>query len=128
MDLKNQILQIARNAKAACPVLAGLNSKQKNQTLERMAQVLLKQSGIILKENNKDLEQAKKAGHPSAFIDRLLLTAGTLKEMARGLLEVAQLPDPVGEVTGNATPPQRLASRTYAHPLGGDRIHLRIPP
>ncbi len=46
MDLKNQILQIARNAKEACPVLAGLNSEQKNQTLERMAQVLIKQSGI----------------------------------------------------------------------------------
>ncbi len=100
MDLKNQILQIARNAKEACPVLAGLNSKQKNQTLERMAQVLVKQSGIILKENKKDLEQAKKAGHPQAFLDRLLLTGDTLKEMAQGLLEVAQLPDPVGEVTG----------------------------
>ena len=118
MDLKNQILQIARNAKAACPVLAGLNSKQKNQTLERMAQVLLKQSGIILKENKKDLEQAKKAGHPSAFIDRLLLTAGTLKEMAQGLLEVAQLPDPVGEVTGMQLRPNGLQVGRMRIPLG----------
>ncbi|MGC1401430.1 MAG: glutamate-5-semialdehyde dehydrogenase, partial [Thermodesulfobacteriota bacterium] len=118
MDLKNQILQIARNAKAACPVLAGLNSNQKNKTLERMAQVLVKQSGIILKENNKDLEQAKKAGHPSAFIDRLLLTAGTLKEMAQGLLEVAQLPDPVGEVTGMQLRPNGLQVGRMRIPLG----------
>ena len=41
-----------------------------------MARVLLKQSAIILKENKKDLEQAKKAGHPQAFLDRLLLTGG----------------------------------------------------
>ena len=118
MDLKNQILQIARTAKEACPVLAGLNSKQKNQALERMARILLKKSGIILKENKKDVEKAKKAGHPQAFLDRLLLTGGTLKEMAQGLLEVARLPDPVGEVTGMQLRPNGLQVGRMRIPLG----------
>jgi glutamate-5-semialdehyde dehydrogenase len=118
MDIKNQVQQIARSAKEACPVLAGLNSKQKNQALERMARALLKQSETILKGNKKDLDQAKKAGHPQAFLDRLLLTGGTLKEMVRALLEVAQLPDPVGEITGMQIRPNGLQVGRMRIPLG----------
>ncbi|MGA3085018.1 MAG: glutamate-5-semialdehyde dehydrogenase [Thermodesulfobacteriota bacterium] len=118
MDLKKQILQIAKNAKEACPALADLNSKQKNQTLERMAQAVIKQSRAILKENKKDLEEAAKAGHPNAFLDRLKLTGGTLKEMAQGLQEVALLPDPVGEVTGMWLRPNGLQVGRMRIPLG----------
>ena len=118
MDLKKQILQIAKNAKEARPALAGLNSKQKNRTLERMAQALIKQSRTILKENKKDMEEAAKAGHPNAFLDRLQLTEGTLKEMAQGLQEVALLPDPVGEVTGMWLRPNGLQVGRMRIPLG----------
>jgi len=118
MDLKKQIIQIAKNAKEACPALADLNCKQKNRTLERMAQALIKQSRAILKENKKDLEEAAKAGHPNAFLDRLQLTEGTLKEMAQGLQEVALLPDPVGEVTGMWLRPNGLQVGRMRIPLG----------
>jgi glutamate-5-semialdehyde dehydrogenase len=118
MDIKNQILQIAKRAKEACPVLSGLNSKQKNQTLERMAQVLLKRSQLILEENKKDLAQARKDGHPVAFLDRLRLTEKTLKEMAQGLLEVAGLPDPVGEVIRMQLRPNGLQVGRMRIPLG----------
>src|SRR4030042_6295445 len=118
MDLKNQILQIAENAKEDCPVLGGLNSRQKNRVLERMAQTLLKQSRTILKENKKDAEQAEKTGHPNAFLDRLRLTEETLKEMALGLQEVALLPDPVGEVSGLWTRPNGLQVGRMRIPLG----------
>lgn len=118
MELKKQILQIAKNAKEACPALAELNSKQKNQTLERMAQALIKQSRVILKENKKDLEEAAKAGHPNAFLDRLKLTEVILKEIAQGLQEVALLPDPVGEVTGMWLRPNGLQVGRMRIPLG----------
>jgi glutamate-5-semialdehyde dehydrogenase len=118
MDLKNQILQIARRAKEARPALAGLNSVQKNQALEQMARSLLNHSRSILKENAKDLDQAVKAGHPQAFLDRLRLTENTLKEMAQGLREVALLPDPVGEVTGMWTRPNGLKVGRMRIPLG----------
>jgi glutamate-5-semialdehyde dehydrogenase len=79
---------------------------------------LIKQSSIILKENKKDMEEATKAGHPNAFLDRLQLTEGTLKEMAQGLQEVALLPDPVGEVTGMWLRPNGLQVGRMRIPLG----------
>jgi glutamate-5-semialdehyde dehydrogenase len=118
MDLKTQVIQIARQAREACPVLANLDSGQKNQALERMAQALIKRTGNILKENKKDLEQAEKAGHPGAFLDRLSLTEGTLNEMAKGLQEVARLADPVGEVTGMWLRPNGLQVGRMRIPLG----------
>jgi len=118
MDLKKQILQIAKQAREACPTLSGLDSGQKNQALEQMAQALKKQSRNILKENKRDMEQAEKVAHPKAFLDRLRLTEGTLKEMAQGLQEVARLPDPVGEVTGLWTRPNGLQVGRMRIPLG----------
>ena len=118
MDLKTKVIQIARQAREACPVLANLDSGQKNQALERMAQALIKRTGNILKENKKDLEQAEKAGHPVAFLDRLSLTEGTLNEMAKGLQEVARLADPVGEVTGMWLRPNGLQVGRMRIPLG----------
>ncbi len=118
MDLKKQVIQIARQAREACPILAGLNSPQKNQALEKMARALIKRQGSILKENKQDMDQAQKAGHPKAFLDRLRLTAGTLKEMAQGLQEVSRLPDPVGEVTGIWIRPNGLQVGRRRIPLG----------
>jgi glutamate-5-semialdehyde dehydrogenase len=118
MDRKEQVIQIAKQAREACPILANLDSGRKNRTLERMAQALLKRAGSILKENKKDLDQAEKAGHPKAFLDRLRLTKGTLIEMAEGLLEVARLADPVGEVTGMWLRPNGLQVGRMRIPLG----------
>ncbi len=118
MDLKTQIVQIAKRAKEACPVLSGLNSGQKNRALEQMARALIKKTGSILKENKRDMELAEKAGHPRTFLDRLLLTEATLREMAQGLLEVVQLPDPVGEVTGLWLRPNGLQVGRMRIPLG----------
>lgn len=118
MDLKTQVTQIAKLAREACPILSNLNSSQKNQALEGMAQALLKRSGIILKENKRDMEQAEKAGHPKAFLERLCLTKGTLEEMAKGLQEVAGLADPIGEVTGLWLRPNGLQVGRMRIPLG----------
>jgi glutamate-5-semialdehyde dehydrogenase len=118
MDLKNQVIEIAQRAREACPILAGLDSTQKNRTLEGMAQAIIKQARNVLKENRKDVDQAKKAGHPQAFLDRLRLTENTLKEMTQGLQEVARLSDPVGEVTGMWLRPNGLQVGRMRIPLG----------
>lgn len=118
MDLITQVIRIARQAREACPILADLKAQQKNQALEKMARALIKRQGSILKENKQDMDQAQKAGHPKAFLDRLRLTAGTLKEMAQGLQEVARLPDPVGEVTGMWIRPNGLQVGRRRIPLG----------
>lgn len=118
MDLKTQIIQIAQAAREACPILGRLDSNQKNRALEAMAQSILNESRLILNENRKDMELAEKSGHPKAFLDRLRLTEDTLKEMARGLMEVAQLPDPVGEITGMWLRPNGLQVGRMRIPLG----------
>jgi glutamate-5-semialdehyde dehydrogenase len=118
MDLKKQIIQIARKAKEAGPILSSLNSEQKNKALTEMARAILRKSKAILKENNKDRSLAEKAGQPKAFLDRLQLTEKGLKEMAQGLQEVALLPDPVGEVTGLRLRPNGLQVGRMRIPLG----------
>ena len=118
MDIKTQVTQIAKQARESCPILTNLNSSQKNRALEQMAQALLKRAGNILKENKRDVEEAEKAGHPKAFLERLRLTQGTLEEMAQGLREVARLADPVGEVTGLWLRPNGLQVGRMRIPLG----------
>jgi len=118
MEWKKHIWEMARKAKGACPSLATLGSIQKNQALEEMACLLLDRAEAILRENEKDLKEASRQGHPPAFLDRLRLTEKTLNEMAQGLREVALLPDPVGEVTGMWTRPNGLQVGRMRIPLG----------
>jgi glutamate-5-semialdehyde dehydrogenase len=118
MDIKTQVIRIAQQAQEACPVLAVLNSQKKNQALEAMARALIKNSRKVINQNNLDLKQAEKAGHPKAFLDRLRLTEETCQEMAKGLQEVVQLPDPVGEVTSMWLRPNGLQVGRRRIPLG----------
>ena len=119
MSMQNMVSGMAEKAKAAAQTLPLLSSRHsKNHCLSAMAEALEKKARIILRENRKDLAQAEQAGHPPAFLDRLQLTERTLTEMAQGLREVMQLPDPVGEVTGLWTRPNGLQVGRMRIPLG----------
>jgi glutamate-5-semialdehyde dehydrogenase len=118
MEIKDLVLEIAQKAREASLTLPLLDSTRKNQVLRAMAAALEKKAPAILWENRKDLQQAEKAGQPRAFLDRLRLTERTLGEMARGLHEVAGLPDPVGEVTGLWIRPNGLQVGRMRIPLG----------
>ena len=118
MEIKKLVLEIAGKAREASLTLPLLTSTQKNQCLSAMADVLKKKGRAILRENLKDLQAAEEAGHPRAFLDRLRLTEKTLEEMALGLRAVAQLPDPVGEVTGMWVRPNGLQVGRMRIPLG----------
>ena len=67
------------------------------------------------------------AGVTAAFLDRLLLDPKRVEAMAKGLEEVAALPDPVGAVLARWTRPNGLANRTRARAAGRGRHHLREP-
>jgi glutamate-5-semialdehyde dehydrogenase len=97
MGLKQEIVDIAKNAAGAARVISGLSSSKKNKILEEMARALLKNKSAILKANKKDLVLAKKKNLSRAFLDRLILTEKRIKEMANGLLKVSKLNDPVGK-------------------------------
>lgn len=98
MNLKQELIHIARNAQKAAQSMIGLSTGTKNKILKEMAEGIINKKDFILKENKKDVLMAKTKGVSGAFIDRLTLTFKRIKEMSDSLIEIAQLPDPVNEV------------------------------
>jgi len=96
MNLKNELIQIAKNAKAASGFLANLEASEKNRILEEMAKSLENNKAKILKANKIDIAASRKAKLPSAFIDRLTLNDKRIADMVTCLLDVAKLSDPIG--------------------------------
>ncbi len=112
------ITDIAQRARRAANALARVSTDVKNRALLRMAEELVKGKAFLTAENGKDLENARKAGLSRAMIDRLTLSGITIDGMARGLAEVAALPDPVGTVTSQWRRPNGLLVGRMRIPLG----------
>ncbi|HUK24061.1 MAG TPA: glutamate-5-semialdehyde dehydrogenase [Terriglobales bacterium] len=102
-------------ARDAAPRLAQLSTEQKNALLLAMAGAIEAAAPNILAANQSDLENSGLSG---AMQDRLLLTAERIQDMARGLREVAGLPDPVYEILAEWTRPNGLRIRKVRVPLG----------
>lgn len=118
MGVYEQIVEMGKKARESSRKLARLDSVAKNQALVSIAKALAEQVGRIRTENEKDLEAAKTAGLSEAMIDRLALTEERIRGMAEGLLEVAALPDPVGEITKMWVRPNGLRIGRMRIPLG----------
>ncbi len=118
MSLVETIEKMAVDARAASRQLRKAGSSQKNDALKRMADMLMARREEIIAENQKDLSHAEEAGLSAAMIDRLTLDAKVIQAMADGLLEVAGLKDPVGEVTGMWKRPNGLLAGKVRIPLG----------
>lgn len=108
---------ILEAAKAAKYQISRLTTRQKNDALEAMAQALLDQTDSILEANAADLEAAK-AAVSDVMLDRLRLTAQRIEAMAKGIREVAALPDPVGHILEEHTRPDGLRIRKISVPMG----------
>jgi glutamate-5-semialdehyde dehydrogenase len=115
---KEIILNIAKKAKIASKNLANLSSGIKNEVLKGVAQRLRERKEELKKVNEKDVNQALMQGYTKAFIDRLTLTDKIIEGMAKGLEEVAALPDPVGEVVKMWKRPNGLLVGRMRIPLG----------
>jgi glutamate-5-semialdehyde dehydrogenase len=105
-------------AKAAARKLAYLSTELKNRALANIADSLITQKEKILAANKIDLKEAKAAGMAEAMLDRLLLNASRLEGIARDVMTVAALPDPVGEVFDMRTLPNGLLLGRKRVPLG----------
>jgi glutamate-5-semialdehyde dehydrogenase len=106
----------ARAARIAARALALATAKSKNDALGAMARGLEEKTATILEANRADLDRARGAGHPRAFLDRLTLTEGRVEEMAAGIRQIAALPDPVGETV-----------RMWRRPNGMEVGRVRVP-
>ena len=105
-------------AKAASRKLAYLSTDVKNQALQNIAGDLLTRKKEILAANKIDLKEAQASGMNPAVQDRLLLNEDRLEGMAKDVLNVAALPDPVGEVFDMRTMPNGLIIGRRRVPLG----------
>jgi len=117
-SLKQEALELGKRAKNAARQLAPLSSEEKNKALLMMADKLEAQSVFLIKENEKDLELANKAGASSAVLDRIALNPSRVNGMAKGLRDVAALPDPVREVIKMWRRPNGLQVGRMRIPLG----------
>ena len=118
VDIKSHVIEIARNAKKASSVLASISSDRKDRALHLMAEALIGPASHLIAENAKDLEHARESGLSAAMIARLTLTEKTIQGIARGLDEVAALPDPVGKITSMWRRPNGLLVGKMRIPLG----------
>jgi glutamate-5-semialdehyde dehydrogenase len=110
--------RLGAQARAAARRMATAGQREKNAALRIMAERLLSKAAKLKRENAKDLAAAEAKGLSKAMVQRLTLSDKVLKEMAQGLREVAELPDPVGEVTRMWRRPNGLLVGRMRIPLG----------
>jgi glutamate-5-semialdehyde dehydrogenase len=118
MNVKAYIDKIVRDAKTASRLTAIAGTSIKNAALEQMAFNLTNSKEMLLTENEKDLEAARKNGLPPAMIDRLMLTDSRIEDMAKGIREVINLGDPIGEIMEEIVRPNGLGIQKIRVPIG----------
>jgi glutamate-5-semialdehyde dehydrogenase len=118
MTLNDQILDFGRRARAAARQLRLCTTAQKNAGIRAMADELLAAESAILTANAEDLARAKAAGLSGAMLERLKLDSKRLAAMADGVRQVADLPDPVGEILREWTRPNGLHIEKKRVPIG----------
>jgi glutamate-5-semialdehyde dehydrogenase len=118
MNLTEQMTRLARQAKDASRELARLTTAEKNACLLAMAAALEQNAGAIQKANALDMESGARHSLSSAMLDRLKLDDQRIAGMARGLREVAALPDPVGRILDERTRPNGLKLQKISTPIG----------
>lgn len=107
-----------RNAKEAAKKLSTASANDKNKALLLIAEELKSNKDYILRENDKDMKAAEENGLPKVLLDRLLLSPARIDGMAKGVIEVADLPDPVGKTLSDITRPNGLRVKKVSVPLG----------
>lgn len=110
--------EMGKRAKAAAEHLRLLDTRTRNGMLHGLAEALLKNQEEILAANAKDLAFGEAQGLSPALMDRLLLDAARVAGMAKGLGEVAALPDPLGETLDMRTLENGLQVGRKRVPLG----------
>ncbi len=110
--------RIGMAAREAAAVLGILSTDERNAILRSGAEALVRRSGEILQENAVDYEKALAKGMSEGLLDRLKLTEERIAAMAKGLLDIAALADPIGQVSGMTTRPNGLMIGKRRVPMG----------
>ncbi|HVY07325.1 MAG TPA: glutamate-5-semialdehyde dehydrogenase [Burkholderiales bacterium] len=118
MDIQSYMHSIGRAARTAARAMAKAESGAKNEALRIMAKAVERDIARLLEANRKDVEAARTKELDAALVDRLTLTPKGVASMAEGLRQIAQLPDPVGEISGMSYRPSGIQVGRMRVPLG----------
>ena len=116
--MKRTLDEIGMYAMAAKPHMQLLGTTEKNKALDAVAVALNEKAEYLIAENEKDMQAGKKAGMHQGLLDRLLLTKERIAQMAEGLIQIAALEDPIGEVLSMKKRPNGLLIGQKRVPLG----------
>jgi len=116
--LAAEMRRMAQAAREASRALARADTRAKDAALRAAAEAIRARAESILEANGEDVSAARRAGMKAAFLDRLALDRKRLEGIAGAVLEVAALPDPVGEVTSTWRRPNGLEVKKVRIPLG----------
>lgn len=114
----SDIRSLALACRDAAPAVAMLDTSSKRNLLRDMATALERHEEAILAANAQDMQSASEKGVQGALLDRLKLDAGRVAGIAQALREVAELPDPVGQVTRRESLPNGIEVERARIPLG----------
>ncbi|MGP0059233.1 MAG: glutamate-5-semialdehyde dehydrogenase [Beijerinckiaceae bacterium] len=117
-DIPALMAGLGRAARKAAHGLSLASSEAKNAALLRAAAEIRARAGEILAANARDMADARGSGTSAAFLDRLGLDEGRVESMAKGLEDIAALPDPVGRILARLKRPNGLVIERVATPLG----------
>ena len=118
IDVKTYMQSIGREARAASRLVAKAETAAKNRALTQMAAAIQRDDQMLLAANAMDVESARKRGLDPAMIDRLTLSSKNIAGMAEGLLQIAALADPVGEISDLKYRPSGIQVGRMRVPLG----------
>lgn len=105
-------------AKKAEAAMTAVGTKQKNAALKAISEMLIAKSDDIIKENKRDIENARQNGMSESMIDRLTLTEARINGMSEGVMQVMALKDPINEIIGGEELPNGLIVEKKRVPLG----------
>lgn len=112
------LTELGQNAAVAKYKVQKLTCEEKNRALRAVADELVKQKERILKANEKDIAAGEAKGMHAGLLDRLRLNDARIEGMAEGLMQVAELPDPIGEVLETFERPAGFVVEKRRVPLG----------
>jgi glutamate-5-semialdehyde dehydrogenase len=117
-NLQKYVIERAAKAKEAFKTLGNADTNLKNSALIKMADALIENTDCILNANSMDIKAGKEKGMSKAMLDRLLLNEERIENMAKGLKQIASLPDPIGEINKMWKRPNGIMIGQMRVPLG----------
>lgn len=118
MNLSHYMTNLGEIAREASQAIAAADTRTKNTALIAIADELVAKQQDILNANAQDTSEAQQKGLADALIDRLTLTSEAIENMARGIGQISELPDPVGKISDMQSRPSGIKVGKMRVPIG----------